>query len=69
MGKPLYICIMLLNETKLSAMNTYNLGYAIVDFDNQIINWNFQGYSAKRENAIRARFTAANIDVDYLKTL
>lgn len=50
-------------------MNTYNLGYAIVDFDNQIINWNFQGYSAKREKAIRARFTAANIDVDYLKTL
>lgn len=50
-------------------MNTYNLGYATVDFDNQIINWNFQGFSAKREKAIRAKFTAANIDVDYLKTL
>jgi len=52
-----------------TSSNIIDLGYAVVDFDNESIAWNFQGYSAKREKAIRAAFKVFSIDSDKLRAL
>ncbi len=49
--------------------NIIDLGYAVVDFDNESIAWNFQGFTAKRDKAIRKAFKTFAIDSDYLKTV
>lgn len=52
-----------------TSSNIINLGYAIVDFDNESITWNFQGYTSKREKAIRDAFKVFMIDSEYLRTI
>jgi hypothetical protein len=52
-----------------TSSNIIDLGYAVVDFDNETIAWNFQGYSSKREKAIRAAFKVFMIDSEFLRSL
>lgn len=52
-----------------TSANIIDLGYAVVDFDNETITWAFQGYSAKREKAIRAAFKVFMIDSELLRAL
>jgi len=63
----------MLNALNLSVMETsaniIDLGYAVVDFDNESITWAFQGYSAKREKAIRAAFKVFMVDSELLREL
>jgi len=58
-----------LTPSTMTSSNVINLGYAVVDFDNQSIAWNFQGFSAKREKAIRKAFLNFAIDSDYLRSI
>jgi hypothetical protein len=60
---------MLNAATMETSSNIIDLGYAVVDFDNETIAWAFQGYSAKREKAIRAAFKVFMIDSDLLRAL
>jgi hypothetical protein len=60
---------MLNAATMETSSNIIDLGYSVVDFDNETIAWAFQGYSAKREKAIRAAFKVFMIDSDLLRAL
>lgn len=53
----------------MNASNVIDLGYAVVDFDNESITWAFCSFTAKREKAIRKAFKSFMIDSDYLRTL
>jgi len=52
-----------------TSSNIIDLGYAVVDFDNESITWSFQGYTPKRDKAIRAAFKVFMIDSDKLRAL
>lgn len=58
-----------LNLSTMNASNVIDLGYAVVDFNNESITWAPASFTPKRDKAIRKAFKSWMIDSNYLRTL
>ncbi len=53
----------------MNSSNVIDLGYAVVDFDNETITWAFASFTPKRNKAIKKAFKSWMIDSDYLRSI